>query len=71
MIWSPYRNAISHAPRSHTPTPDDPVPGRRPGTGRSHGDAKVMQVRRLIETTTFSYVEIAKRTGIPSATVAR
>ena len=32
---------------------------------------QVTQVRLLIQTTTFSYVEIAKRTGVPSATVAR
>jgi hypothetical protein len=31
----------------------------------------VQHVRRLIETTTYSYMEIAKRTGVPSATVAR
>ncbi|MEJ0078942.1 MAG: hypothetical protein WDO17_26635 [Alphaproteobacteria bacterium] len=71
MVFSPFRSAISHAPRSPKPTPDDPVPGRTPGTGRPHGDGKVMQVRRLIETTTHSYVEIAKRAGVPSATVAR
>ena len=68
---SPFRAAISHAPRPHKPTPDDPVPGRQPGTGRPHADAKVLQVRRLIETTTYSYIEIGKRTGVPSATVAR
>jgi hypothetical protein len=71
MTFSPFRSAISHAPRSLKPTPDDPVPGRRPGTGRPHGDAKVTQVRRLIETTTHSYVEIAKRTGVPSTTISR
>jgi hypothetical protein len=67
---SPYRNAISHAPRPHKPTPDDPclAPGSR---GRPHSDAKVSQVRRLIETTTYSYVEIAKRTGVPSTTISR
>src|SRR6185436_6465813 len=71
LVFSPFRSAISHAPRSHQPTPDDPVPGRRPGTGRPHSDAKVTQVRRLIETTTYSYLEIARRIGVPSATVAR
>ena len=70
MVFSPYRNAISHAPRTHKPTPDDPceAPGRR---GRPHSDGKMMQVRRLIETTTYSYLEIAKRTGVPSTTIAR
>lgn len=70
MVFSPFRSAISHAPRSHKPTPDDPVPGRRPGTGRPHADAKVMQVRRLFETTTYSYAEIAKRTGVAPATIS-
>jgi hypothetical protein len=70
MVFSPYRNAISHAPRTRNPTPDDPclAPGSR---GRPHSDAKVMQVRRLIETTTYSYTEISKRTGVPSATICR
>ena len=71
MVFSPFRSAISHAPRSPKPTPDDPVPGRRPGKGRPHGDGKVAQVRRLIETTTHSYVEIAKRTGLPAPSVVR
>src|SRR5919112_2126859 len=70
MVWSPFRNAISHAPRSRNPTPDDPclAPGRR---GRPHSDAKVQEVRRLIETTTYSYLEIARRTGVPTTTIAR
>ena len=70
MIYSPFRDAISHAPRTRKPTPDDPcvAPGRR---GRPHSDATMMQVRRLIETTTCSYTEIAKRTGVPSATICR
>ena len=70
MVYSPFRSAISHAARSRNPTPDDPceAPGRR---GRPHSDAKVQQVRRLIETTTYSYLEIEKRTGVPNATIAR
>jgi len=70
MIWSPYRNAISHAPRTRKPTPDDPcvAPGSR---GRPHSDATVQQVRRLIETTTDSYGQIAKRTGVPAPTISR
>jgi transposase len=70
MVFSPFRSAISHAPRSHQPTPDDPVPGRCPGKGRPHGDGKVVQVRRLFETTTHSYAEIAKRTGVRPATIS-
>jgi transposase-like protein len=70
MVYSPFRNAISHAPRTHKPTPDDPcvAPGSR---GRPHSDAKVEQVRRLIETTTYSYGQIAKRTGVPAPTISR
>src|ERR1041385_482652 len=54
MVFSPSRSAISHAPRARKPTPDDPCigPGRK---GRPHSDAKVNEVRRLIETTTYSY----------------
>ena len=74
MIWSPYRNAISHAPRSAKPTPDDPVPGRDQGRGRGrglpHSDAKVMQVRQLVETTTLSFEQIGKRTGLSPSTIS-
>jgi len=74
MVYSPFRNAISHAPRSAKPTPDDPVPGRDPGRGRGrglpHSDAKVMQVRRLVETTTLSYEQIGKRTGLAPSTIS-
>ena len=70
MVFSPYRNAISHAPRTHNPTPDDPcvAPGSK---GRPHSDAKVNEVRRLIETTIYSYGQIAKRTGVPAPTISR
>src|SRR6201988_3496989 len=74
MVWSPYRNAISHAPRSAKPTPDDPVPGRDPGRGHGrglpHSDAKVMQVRQLVETRTPSYERIGKRTGLAPSTIS-
>jgi hypothetical protein len=67
---SPFRSAISHAPRTRKPTPDDPclAPGSK---GRPHSDAKMSQVRRLIETTTYSYAEITRRTGVPTTTIAR
>ena len=71
MVHSPFRSAISHAPRSHKPTPDDPVQGPSGGRGHPHSDAKVMQVRRLIETTTLGYAEIAKRTGVSHGTISR
>ena len=70
MTYSPFRNAISHAPRSRQPTPDDPCVG--PGSrGRQHSDAKVQQVRRLIETTILSYRQISQRTGVPAPTISR
>ena len=51
-MLSPYRNAISHYPRSPKPTADDPfVSQRPPGSRRPHTDAKVQHVRRLVETT--------------------
>ena len=70
MVFSPYRSAISHALRPRKPTPDDPciAPGSK---GRPHSDAKVNEVRRLIETTTYSYGQIAKRTGVPAPTISR
>ena len=70
MVFSPFRSAISHAPRSRTRrrTIHVEAPGRR---GRPHSDGKMMQVRGLIETTTYSYLEIAKRTGVPSTNISR
>ena len=69
MVFSPFRSAISHAPRSHTPTPDDPclAPGSR---GRPHSDAKVMQVRQLVETMILSYEQIGKRAGLSPSTIS-
>ena len=70
MVFSPYRNAISHAPRSRNPTPDDPCLARGGGRGLPHSDAKVMQVRRLVETTILSYEQIGKRTGLSPSTIS-
>jgi transposase len=72
MVFSPFRSAISHASRKHKPTPDDPVLAPAPrGSRQPHSDAKVREVRRLVETTLLSGVEIAKRTGVGTATIAR
>src|SRR5262245_32475753 len=72
MIWSPYRSAISHAPRSPKPTQDDPFHAQRPrGSRRPHTDSKVMHVRRLVETTLYTYAEISKRTGVARASICR
>jgi hypothetical protein len=54
--------------------PDDPaaVVGPRPrGSRRPHTDAKVAEVRRLIEETTLTYGEIAARTGVGRASICR
>jgi len=70
MTYSPFRNAISHAPRTRNPTPDDPC--LAPGSRRMpHSDAKVKEVRRLVETTTLSHREIGRRAGVATSTISR
>src|SRR3954454_9973545 len=66
MVFSPFRSAISHAPRKK-PTADDAfdISHRPRGSRRPHPDAKVGRQRRLIETTTMTYREISQRTGVP------
>jgi hypothetical protein len=54
--------------------PDDPaaVVGRRPrGSRRPHTDAKLAEVRRLIEQTALTYGEIAAKTGVGRASICR
>src|ERR1044071_8179108 len=72
MVFSPFRAAISHAPRKR-PTADDPfeIRHRPPGSRLPHPDSKVRQVRALIETTTLTHREISKRTGVAPANIAR
>jgi len=72
MVFSPFRAAISHAPRVK-PTADDPfdISHRPRGSRRPHPDAKVTQVRRLIETTMLTYAEISKRTGVAPGNICR
>ena len=72
MVFSPFRSAISHAPRAK-PTADNrfDISHRPPGSRRPHPDAKVTQVRRLIETTMMTYREISKRTGVPYTNISR
>jgi hypothetical protein len=70
----PYRSAFDNlAMRRVRVTPDDPeeLPPRAPRTRRPHGDAKVAAVRRLIEETTLTYGEIAKKTGVGRASICR
>jgi hypothetical protein len=72
MVFSPFRSAISHAPRKK-PTADDPfdITHRPRGSRRPHPDAKVREVRRLIETTTMTYREISQRTSVPYTNISR
>jgi hypothetical protein len=72
MVFSPFRSAISHAPRKK-PTANDPfnITHRPPGSRLPHPDGKVMQVRRLVETTTMTYREISQRTGVPYTNISR
>ena len=54
--------------------PDDPIAivGRRPrGSRRPHTDATVAAVRNLVEQTTLTYAEIAKRAGVACASICR
>ena len=72
MVFSPFRSAISHAPRKK-PTADEPfeITHRPLGSRRPHPDFKVRHVRRLIETTTMTYREISQRTGVPYTNISR
>ena len=72
MVFSPFRSAISHAPRKK-PAADDPfdISHRPPGSRRPHPDGKVLQVRRLVETTLMTNREIAQRTGVGETNIRR
>lgn len=55
--------------------PDDPEavvgPPRKRGSRRPHTDAKVAEVRRLIEQTVLTYGEIAAKSGVGRASICR
>jgi hypothetical protein len=54
--------------------PDQPDPFAVPrprGSRRPHSDAKVAQVRRLVEGSALTYGEIAARTGVGRASICR
>ena len=56
------------------PAPDEPnaIVAERPhGSRRPHTDGRVALVRRLIEETTLTYGDIAKRTGVGRASICR
>jgi hypothetical protein len=49
-----------------------PLPGGRPkGSKRPHTNAKVAEVRRLIEQTTLTHRQIAAKTGVANGTIAK
>lgn len=49
-----------------------PAPGGRPkGSKRPHTNAKVAQVRRLVEQTTLTYREITAKTGVANGTISK
>jgi hypothetical protein len=69
MVFSPYPNAISQAPRPK-PKADEPLlPVRPRGARGSHIAATVSEVRHLVETTLMTYAEIAQRTGVARGTI--
>src|SRR5436309_1970565 len=53
------------------PEPDAIVGPRPRGSRRPHTDGRVGHVRRLIEETTLTYGDIAKRTGVGRASICR
>jgi hypothetical protein len=55
------------------PVAPDAIPNvpRPRGSRRPHADAQVARVRSLIETTTLTYGEIAKKTGVGRASICR
>src|SRR5205085_1267312 len=58
----------------YDPEPDAPdaiVGPRSCGSRRPHTDAKVAAVRRLVEETTLTHLQIAARTGVSNASVSR
>jgi hypothetical protein len=70
----PYRSSFDSPIIRLRVLPDDPaaVTAARPrGTRRPHTDAKVAEVRRLIETTVLTYGEIAAQTGVGRASICR
>ena len=71
MVYSPFRSAISHAAQPK-PAPDAPFVSYRPhGSRLPHGDAKVNEVRRLVETTLMSHREISQRSGVAETNIRR
>jgi hypothetical protein len=71
MVYSPFRSAISHAPQPR-PAPDEPFVSYRPhGSRLPHGDPKVNEVRRLVETTLMSHREISQSSGVAQTNIRR
>jgi hypothetical protein len=56
---------------SLSPSRDPFLSDRPPGSRRPYSAAKMAEVRRLVETTLYTHVEIAKRTGVTQSAVGR
>ena len=70
----PYRSPFDRPIVRISARPDEPdaVTALRPrGSRRPHTDAKVAQVRALIEDTPLTYGEIARKTGVGRASICR
>ncbi len=57
--------------RSEKPDAVVGPPSRPRGSRRPHSDAKLAEVRRLIEQATLTYGEIAARCGVGRASICR
>jgi hypothetical protein len=74
MRHSPYPSIIRLSARPRAPSTQDSSAAvtRRPrGTNQPHPDAKVAEVRRLIEETTLTYQQISAKTGVDASLACR
>src|SRR5688500_12624344 len=70
MVYSPFRSAISQAPRSK-PVADAPavIYGGPRGSRDRYPAAKMAEVRHLVETTLMTYTEMERRTDVSRGTI--
>lgn len=66
-----YRSIARIGVRSEKPDAVVGPPSRPRGSRRPHSDAKLAEVRRLIEQATLTYGEIAARSGVGRASICR
>jgi hypothetical protein len=75
-LFAPQFRVVDSSVVRLTPGPAEdgppPIPGGRPkGSKRPHTNAKVAEVRRLMEQTTLTYKQIATKSGVGLGTVVR